>query len=149
MTMTKKGPAAIQGRAAPPSAQDKDACRRAIESLLSAQLTIIGAVVSTADGMDVASLLRAPITPMSAAKLSAMTSSQLALAQATVREATMGKVRSIVIEATQGLVLTREIPSVKHSLLLTAMCSADVTLGQVLWAVRDCVSSLGKALDTH
>lgn len=94
---------------------------------------ILGCAVSTVDGFEVAASMK---RPMSAAKLAAMTSSLLALAEAISSESEMGASKDLVIDAEKGRLLLMEIPTAGSRLLLTALCHNSATLGQVLWPVK-------------
>ena len=119
-------------------------CQERIDTLLQAHPEISGAIVSTVDGFDVAAALRGNL---SAAKLSAMTSTLLALGGAVTSESDVGECRDIVIEASSGRVLLMDIPHVTRKLLLMVLCGRGVTLGQVLWAARTCREELSRHLD--
>lgn len=101
---------------------------------------IRGGVISTVDGFELASSLEASL---SAAKLSAMTSSLLALSEAISRESAVGSSRDMVIDADNGRLLLMEVPARENRLLLAVVCDNRVTLGQVLWAVNAFRDELG------
>ena len=92
------------------------------------------------DGFEIAASLD---SSLSAAKLSAMTSSLLALSEAISRESALGVSRDMVIDAERGRLLLMEIPTNESRLLLTVLCDNAVTLGQVLWAVKAFRDDLG------
>ena len=115
-----------------------------IEALVALQPEISGVLVSTVDGFEIASKL-AP--DLSAAKLSAMTSSLLALAEAMCSETAGGSCRDLVIDAEAGRILLMELPHRDQKLVLAVLCTNKVTLGQVLWAVRDCREQLSRRLN--
>lgn len=115
-----------------------------IDALMTLQPEISGVLISTVDGFEIASKL-APGS--SAAKLSAMTSSLLALAEAMCAETTGGACRDLVIDAEKGRILLMELPHHKQKLVLAVLCANKSTLGQVLWAVRHCREQLSRRLD--
>lgn len=110
-------------------------CQEQIALLVETHSAIRGALVSTVDGFEVAASLGAAI---SSAKLSAMASSLVALAEAVSSESGGGECHDLVIDAHACRVLLMDIPRPDQKLLLTVICDTDETLGQVLWAVRKC-----------
>lgn len=126
------------------AASEEAICLKHIEALVEARIEIDGAVVSTPDGFEVAAHLGGK---QSAAKLSAMTSSLLALAQAISDESDIGTCNDILIEASAGRLLLMEIPRSDRQLLLAVLCDRDSTMGQVLWAVRRCRDEIVLALN--
>lgn len=119
-------------------------CHMHIDALTSMQPEITGVLISTIDGFEIASKL---LSDLSAAKLAAMTSSLLALSGAMCTETGSGTCRDLVIDADTGRVLLMELPCRKQSLVLAVLCTGKVTLGQVLWAVRDCREALSRRLN--
>jgi predicted regulator of Ras-like GTPase activity (Roadblock/LC7/MglB family) len=115
-----------------------------IDALMTLQPEISGVLISTVDGFEIASRL-AP--DKSAAKLSAMTSSLLALAEAMCSETGGGACHDLVIDAESGRVLLMELPHRTQKLVLAVLCSNKITLGQVLWAVRNCREHLARRLN--
>ena len=118
-------------------------CQACIDTLVESHADISGALVSTVDGFAVASCVRPPV---SADRLAAMTSSLVALAEAISREGHAGECRDVAIDATGGRVLLMDVPQAGHKLLLTVLCDASATLGQVLWAARHCRRDMGDRL---
>ncbi len=118
-------------------------CQKLIDALLQTHSEISGALVSSIDGFEVAASLRGKI---SAARLAAMTSSLLALGEAVGSESGVGTCRDIVIDASAGRALLMDIPHPTRKLLLTVLCNTRVTLGQVLWAARNCRQEIGQRL---
>ncbi|WP_199099569.1 roadblock/LC7 domain-containing protein [Dyella sp. ASV21] len=115
--------------------------RHHMEALMAREQEISGVLVSTIDGFRVAACLTGTL---SAEKLSAMASSLLAINEAVCQESSVGECRDLVIEASQGRILLMDIPHPAQKLILTVLCRAKVTMGQVLWAARGCRESLGK-----
>jgi uncharacterized protein len=105
---------------------------------------IIGAVVSTADGFEIAARLPPSLSP---ATLSAMTSSQLALGEAMSTETGSGRCVNVVIEADRGKLVMVEIPNRGRKRLLTVLCNETISLGSLLWPVRRCAAQIGEHLD--
>jgi predicted regulator of Ras-like GTPase activity (Roadblock/LC7/MglB family) len=129
-----------------PSRNEQIICRKRIYELISSQLKILGALVCTSDGFEVAAQLPRKI---SAATMSAMSSSQLALSEAICAETGIQRCRNVVMEADAGIVLMMDIPNRGNKLLLTVLCQSDCILGQVLWAARQCAEETGAQLDAE
>jgi len=119
-------------------------CQIYIDALTTSQPEITGVLISTIDGFEIASKL---LSDLSAAKLAAMTSSLLALSGAMTEEAGSGACRDLVIDGEDGRVLLMDLPYRKQKLVLAVLCTSKVTLGQVLWAVRDCRENLSNRLN--
>ncbi|MEP6881058.1 MAG: roadblock/LC7 domain-containing protein [Dokdonella sp.] len=115
--------------------------QKRLERFVADNSDIRGGLVSTVDGFEVAASLD---RTLSAAKLSAMTSSLLALSEAISRESKLGISRDMVIDADLGRLLLMEVPAADSRLLLTVICDNAVTLGQVLWAVKAFRDDLGQ-----
>lgn len=122
---------------------DTDLCQQQIDALIEARPEVRGVLVSTIDGFEVAARMRGKSSP---AKLAAMTSSLLALGEAVSDEGEVGSCLDIVIDASAGRVLLMDIPHATRKLLLTVLSDNASTLGQVLWAVRNCRQEIGRLL---
>jgi predicted regulator of Ras-like GTPase activity (Roadblock/LC7/MglB family) len=118
--------------------------QKRIDALVASSAGVEGVLICSADGFEVATNL--PM-PLSAATLSAMTSSQVALGEALCVESCMAPCVNVVIEAERGWLLMMDIPNQRRKLLLTAKAAAGSMLGQVLWAVRQCAQEIGARLD--
>lgn len=119
-------------------------CQKHVEQLLSTAPGVIGVLVCSVDGFEVASRLRPPLT---SERLSAMTSSQLALGEALCGETGAGACLNVVIEAEAGRLLMLSVPTRRRRLLLTVLCEHDSVLGSALWAARTCAQDIGRRLD--
>lgn len=119
-------------------------CQKMLDALAESLPEMIGAVVSTADGFEIAAKLSQGLSP---ATLSAMTSSQLALAEAMSAETGLGRCINVVIEADRGKLVMVDIPGRGQKRLLTVLCADKATLGAVLWPVRRCAAQIGERLD--
>ena len=117
--------------------------QRCIDDLLSAEPGVVGAMVCTSDGFDVAAALPDGWSP---ATLAAMASSQLALSDALCREAQLGACRDLVVDAEAGKVLVMEVPNSARGLLLAAIGNTRHTLGQVLYACKAGAGEIGERL---
>lgn len=121
-----------------------DICQLRIERLLGENAIVSGAMVSTRDGFEVATCLH---QALSASKLAAMSSSLLSVADAITALSGGTSCANVVIESEGGRVVTMSIPSRRTTLLVSAFCAGNSSLGQVLWQVRKCASDIGRDLD--
>ncbi|MBL8263447.1 MAG: roadblock/LC7 domain-containing protein [Xanthomonadaceae bacterium] len=119
-------------------------CQKHVEQLLSTVPGVVGVLVCSVDGFEVASRLRPPLT---AERMSAMTSSQLALGEALCNETGSGTCLNVVIEAEAGRLLMLSVPARRRRMLLTVLCEQNSVLGSVLWAARACAQDIGRRLD--
>ena len=117
--------------------------QRCLDDLLASEPGVVGALVCTSDGFEVAAALPAGYSP---ATLAAMASSQLALSDALCREASLGGCRNLVVDAEIGKVLVMEIPGSERQLLLGCIGGARHTLGQVLYACKASAEDIGRRL---
>jgi predicted regulator of Ras-like GTPase activity (Roadblock/LC7/MglB family) len=115
-----------------------------LNALVSGHKEVLGALVSTVDGFEVAANVRATA---SVKKLAAMTSSLLALAEAMSQESEVGHCVDLVIEAGDGMVLMMDVPNEHRKLLLTVLCNKSATLGSVLWAARNTRNEICAEMD--
>lgn len=118
-------------------------CQFQLDALVEKAPQVRGALVSTVDGFDVAANVRKPLSP---ARLSAMASSLLALGEAVSSESDTGICKDIVIDASDGRVLIMDVPFAAQKLLLTVLSDSAATLGQILWAARDCRNEIIRQL---
>jgi uncharacterized protein len=127
-----------------PGRTERALCQKHLDALIDGYPDIIGALVSSVDGFEIAARLQPQLSP---ATMSAMTSSQLALGQAICGETAMGACLNVVIEADQGRLLILDIPNQHKKLLLTVLCGKNASLGSVLWPVRRCADDIGQRMD--
>ncbi len=120
-----------------------DICQESVSALVAEHSDISGALVSTVDGFAVAAALRPRV---SGDRLAAMTSSFVALAKAISHESGTGDCRDMVVEGSGGRVLLMDVPHDGQTLVLTVLCDATATLGQVLWAARQCRGEMSERL---
>lgn len=120
------------------------ACQKHLDTLRAEHGGIVGALLSTVDGFEIAASVGAQV---SAKKLAAMTSSLLALAEAVSQECSVGQCRDLVIEASTGLVLLMDVPSTQRKSVLTVLCSDAAMLGRFRWAARNAREAIAGALD--
>lgn len=113
--------------------------RPLLEELLAREPHLLGAVLSRSDGFEVASVNRGGI-PVS--RLSALSSSMLALSQASLRELNLRGGGTVLIEGEAGKLLLIEVPQTAQPPLVLAVVGGDVVTGTLLWAARDCAQRL-------
>lgn len=123
---------------------EKSLCQKQIDGLRTEHPQISGALVSSIDGFEVAASLEGNLSP---ATLSAITSSQLALSEAVCTESGLSTLRNVIIESHTGFLLMMDIPNSHRKLVLTVLSGSSTTLGNVLWASKQCASALGARLD--
>lgn len=111
----------------------------ALEDLLRAVPHLTGAVLSRTDGFEVTSLTRGPV-PVS--RLSALSSSLVALSQAALRELGLNGGGSLLVEGQDGKMLLLEVPVPGQPMVLAVVVGSDVVTGTLLWAARECVRHL-------
>ena len=111
----------------------------ALDNLLATVPALTGAVLSRSDGFEVLSRTRADV-PVS--RLSALSSSMVALSQAALREVGMSGGGSVLVEGQDGKLLLLEVPLRGQPMVLAAIGGADLITGTLLWAARDCVRRL-------
>ena len=115
-------------------------CGEALRGLMRDVPSVTAAVVATADGFEVASAQAQ--SGVSAPRLSALSSSLLALGQAALRELSMDGSGSVLIENAMGKILLVEVRRDKLPIVLCVVADAEATTGKVLWATRQCAAVL-------
>ena len=103
---------------------------------------IVLAVVTSADGFEIAAH---PHLPM-AQRIAAMSSSLQALSEAIVREAGLSRSRNLIIESDGGTIVVLGIPDISPRLSLAVVASGSEILGRLLWVTRSCCAALGRTL---
>lgn len=121
-------------------------CQAQLDALRREHREVVGTLLSTMDGFEVAASVGAPISPK---KMAAMTSSLLALAEAVSRESSVGQCRDLVIESSSGFVLMMDVPSTAHRSVLTVLCTEAAVLGRIRWAARNAREAIAQALDVQ
>lgn len=113
--------------------------RTTLEELLEKVPHLTGAVLCRSDGFEVASVTRG-LLPVS--RLSALSSSMVALGQASLREIGLAGGGTVLVEGQTGKLLLLEVPNNSHPMVLAVVGNSEVTTGTLLWAARECVSRL-------
>ena len=121
-------------------------CQAQLDALRREHREVLGTLLSTMDGFEVAASVGAPISPK---KMAAMTSSLLALAEAVSRESSVGQCRDLVLESSSGFVLMMDVPSTAHRSVLTVLCTEAAVLGRIRWAARNAREAIAQALDVQ
>jgi predicted regulator of Ras-like GTPase activity (Roadblock/LC7/MglB family) len=121
-------------------------CQAHLDALRREHREVVGTMLSTMDGFEVAASVSGHIAPK---RMAAMASSLLALAEAVSRESSVGQCRDLVIESSAGLVLMMEVPSATHRSVLTVLCTEAAVLGRIRWAARQAREAIAQALDAQ
>jgi predicted regulator of Ras-like GTPase activity (Roadblock/LC7/MglB family) len=103
---------------------------------------VVLALLSSADGLELA---HHPHGLPIGQRLAAMGSSLQALSDTMVREAGLPASRDLIIQSEGGAVVVLGIAWVKKQrLALTVVAHGDYTIGQLLWAAKDCGAQMGQ-----
>jgi predicted regulator of Ras-like GTPase activity (Roadblock/LC7/MglB family) len=113
-----------------------------LEALGASTKGVTLAVLTTEDGFEIAAWRGNEI----AGRIAAMSSSLQALSEAITREAGLAGSRGLIIEAETGTILVLGIASTSPRISLAVVATEGETLGQLLWAARNCCKSLEQAL---
>ena len=116
---------------------------RLLEAFAHATPSVALAVLTSADGFEIAAHPRGLST---AQRLAAMSSSLQALSEAMAGEAGLEGVRNLVIESDGGTLIVLGVGKVTPRLSLTVVAKGDETLGRLLWASRECCAFLERRL---
>ena len=117
--------------------------RRLLEAFAHATPSVTLAVLTSADGFEIAAHPRGLST---AQRLAAMSSSLQALSEAMAGEAGLEGIRNLVIESDGGTLIVLGVGKVTPRLSLTVVAKGDETLGRLLWASRECCAFLERRL---
>jgi len=118
-------------------------CQTGLQWFVSQTSGVTAALVATADGFEIASVLH---QSLSAEKMAAMTSSILALGEAVLAEAELSDCQNVVIESRNGMVVMLAIGDPRNELLLSVIADRNAMLGQVLWAARRCCEQIRQSV---
>jgi predicted regulator of Ras-like GTPase activity (Roadblock/LC7/MglB family) len=114
---------------------------RQLEIFVAENASVSYAVLTTADGFEVAAYPPKPVTQ----KLAAMSSSLQALSEAISREAGLANSRNLVIETDTGNIAVMAVPELQPRMSLAVVSNNSETLGRLLWAARNFCASLAKS----
>ena len=103
--------------------------------------SVVGAVLATADGLPLASVVPASMSP---SRLSAMGSALLGLCDAAAGESHIGTCSDVIVDAANGRLLSMSVTYRGASCVLLAVGSASAPLGHVLWSTRACAQAIAQ-----
>jgi len=112
-----------------------------LQSLVRENPGIKLAVVTSADGFEIAAHPAQPVTQ----RIAAMSSSLQALSEAIAKEAGLKDSRSLVVETESGTIVILGIAVVPR-LSLAVVASGEEILGRLLWLARNCSAELERTL---
>jgi uncharacterized protein len=115
------------------------AANRALDDLMSEVKGVVAAVVSTADGFEVAGRVQ---NDAQISKLAAMASSIAAIGIVVGEESGVGEQESITIEAKEGYVVMVGIDNKAFPMILNVIAQKSAVLGQVLYFTKQSARSL-------
>jgi uncharacterized protein len=118
-----------------------EAIRRQLQQLGETSPGVQLAVLSSADGFEIASY-QSPGGTSAAARVAAMTSSITALGDAITRETGLHGSRNLIIESDGGTVVLLSLRETKSSLTLAVVAGKQAILGHLLWATRNTAASI-------
>ena len=121
-------------------------CDAALKWFMSHVTGVTAALVATTDGFEIAAIRN---QGFSLEKMSAMSSSMLALGGAVLREAQFAnECQNVVIDGGKGLVVMLAVGEQRKELLLAVAADNSAMLGQVLWASRSCCDRIRQSINT-
>lgn len=115
-----------------------------LEELISANVSIKLAVLTSGDGMEIAAHPKRQVGLTQ--RIAAMSSALQALAAALAKESGITGSRSVIIESEAGAILVLGVASPGLSASLSIIASTGASLGHLLWAARTCCTALEKCL---
>lgn len=118
--------------------------QRQLETLIAENSQICLAVLTTADGFEVASSARQNGSPTQ--RIAAMSSSLQALSEAMVREAGLSDSRNLIIESGVGVIVVLGLSNTEPRMSLAVVATGDGVLGHLLWTARNCCAALERGL---
>lgn len=118
--------------------------QRELEALVTSQEGVTLAVLTSSDGFEIAAHPRrqAGLTQ----KIAAMSSSLQALAEALVREVGVARNRSLIIESEGAAIVVLGTTCQALPASLSVVATGGPSLGQLLWASRNCCACLERNL---
>jgi predicted regulator of Ras-like GTPase activity (Roadblock/LC7/MglB family) len=115
-----------------------------LEELVSANVSIKLAVLTSGDGMEIAAHPKRQVGLTQ--RIAAMSSALQALAAALAKESGITGSRSVIIESEAGAILVLGVASPGLSASLSIIASTGASLGHLLWAARTWCTALEKCL---
>ncbi len=103
-------------------------------------------MVCSSDGFELTSAYKKNVE--NTGKLAAVSSSILAMVQAFLSEINLHGCQSITLDAQNGKAFLSAVPNKNYPMLIVALTSQDVLLGQMLFAIKRCSEKILEA-DTN
>jgi len=103
-------------------------------------------MICSSDGFELTSAYKKNVT--NTGKLAAVSSSILAMVQAFLAEIDLHGCQSITLEAENGKAFLSAVPNKNHPMLIVALTSQEVLLGQLLFSLKRCSEKISQA-DAH
>jgi predicted regulator of Ras-like GTPase activity (Roadblock/LC7/MglB family) len=126
-----------------------EAIRRQLMQFGEASPGIQLAVLSTADGFEIASFLSPSADAAAVAtRVAAMTSSLTAIGDAITRETGLHGSRNLIIESDNGIVLMVSLRDAKPKMALAIVANKQAILGHLLWATRNTGAAIERIATT-
>lgn len=114
----------------------------AIASVMNEVKGVHGAVVATGDGFEIAAKVE---NTAQVSRLAAMASSIAALGAVAGEESQLGVCDHVLIEATQGYIVMRQIRRDDMDLILSVVAGRDAVVGQLVYFTRSAAQTLSQA----
>ncbi|WP_445345693.1 roadblock/LC7 domain-containing protein [Acinetobacter bohemicus] len=103
-------------------------------------------MICSSDGFELTSAYKKNVT--NTGKLAAVSSSILAMVQAFLAEIDLHGCQSITLEAENGKAFLSAVPNKNYPMLIVALTSQEVLLGQLLFSLKRCSEKISQA-DAH
>lgn len=103
-------------------------------------------MICSSDGFELTSAYKKNVT--NTGKLAAVSSSILAMVQAFLSEINLHGCQSITLEAENGKAFLSAVPNKNYPMLIVALTSQEVLLGQLLFSLKRCSEKISQA-DTN
>lgn len=103
-------------------------------------------MICSSDGFELTSAYKKNVT--NTGKLAAVSSSILAMVQAFLSEIDLHGCQSITLEAENGKAFLSAVPNKNYPMLIVALTSQEVLLGQLLFSLKRCSEKISQA-DAH
>lgn len=104
----------------------RNECRKFLDE----QLGVLGVVISSADGFDIASAVTRDLDP---AKIAAMASSISAIGLVVSQEAHLGASKSITVNTEDGFLYITSVDLAGHSCSLNIIANSSAILAQIIY----------------
>ncbi len=108
-------------------------CAERLGAMQAGTAGLVSATVATVDGFAVASTLA---DRHEVDRLAAMSGSIAALAAAMTREARHGEPERVILESSDGHIVSMKVPAVTPGLVLTLVSDDSAVLGKLLWQCK-------------